>query len=85
MAKGYAKKKGIDYDETCAPTSCASIVRSLVAIAAHHGWKIHQLDIRTAFLNGDLQEEVYVSQPSGFVMHGQEKKACTLHKALYGL
>ncbi|MCO5572616.1 hypothetical protein L7F22_026374 [Adiantum nelumboides] len=68
VAKGYAQQKGIDYDETFAPTSRASTVRSLVAIAAHHGWKVHQLDIKIAFLNGDLQEEVCVSQPSGFVV-----------------
>ncbi|MCO5550786.1 hypothetical protein L7F22_004277 [Adiantum nelumboides] len=74
VAKGYAQQKGIDCDETFAPTSCASTVRSLVAIAAHHNWKVHQLDIKIAFLNGDLQEEVYVSQPSGFVVKGQEQK-----------
>ncbi|MCO5556285.1 hypothetical protein L7F22_009831 [Adiantum nelumboides] len=74
VAKGYALQKGIDYDETFAPTSRASTVRSLVAIAAHHNWKVHQLDIKTAFLNGDLQEEVYVSQPSGFVVKSQEQK-----------
>ncbi|MCO5566892.1 hypothetical protein L7F22_020575 [Adiantum nelumboides] len=85
VAKGYAQQKGIDYDETFAPTSCASTVRSLVAIAAHHNWKVHQLDIKTTFLNGDLQEEVYVSQPSGFVVKGQEQKVCRLRKALYGL
>ncbi|MCO5549929.1 hypothetical protein L7F22_003406 [Adiantum nelumboides] len=85
VAKGYAQKKGIDYDETFAPTSRASTVRSLVAIAAHHNWKVHQLDIKTAFLNGDLQEEVNVSQPSGFVVKGQEQKVCRLRKALYGL
>ncbi|MCO5580873.1 hypothetical protein L7F22_034745 [Adiantum nelumboides] len=85
VAKGYAQQKDIDYDETFAPTSRASTVRSLVAIAAHHNWKVHQLDIKTAFLNGDLQEEVYVSQPSGFVVKGQEQKVCRLRKALYGL
>ncbi|MCO5610442.1 hypothetical protein L7F22_064680 [Adiantum nelumboides] len=85
VAKSYAQQKGIDYDETFTPTSRASTVRSLVAIAAHHNWKVHQLDIKTAFLNGDLQEEVYVSQPSGFVVKGQEQKVCRLCKALYGL
>ncbi|MCO5612518.1 hypothetical protein L7F22_066786 [Adiantum nelumboides] len=74
VAKGYAQQEGIDYDETFALTSCASTVRSLVAIAAHHGWKVHQLDIKIAFLNDDLQEEVYVSQPSAFVVKGQEQK-----------
>ncbi|MCO5560344.1 hypothetical protein L7F22_013956 [Adiantum nelumboides] len=59
VAKGYAQQKGIDYDETFAPTSRASTVRSLVAIAAHHNWKVHQLDIKTAFLNGDLHFLAY--------------------------
>ena len=85
VVKGYAQQKGIDYDETFAPTSRASTVRSLVAVAAYHGWKVHQMDIKTAFLNGDLQEEVYVDQPSGFIQQGQEKKVCRLRKALYGL
>ncbi|MCO5581578.1 hypothetical protein L7F22_035466 [Adiantum nelumboides] len=74
VAKVYAQRKGIDYDETFAPTSRASTVKSLVAIVAHHGWKVHQLDIKIAFLNGNLQEEVYVSQLSGFVVKGQEQK-----------
>ena len=85
VVKGYAQQKGIDYDETFAPTSCASTMRSLVVVAAYHGWKVHQMDIKTAFLNGDLQEEVYVDQPSGFIEQGQEKKVCRLRKALYGL
>ncbi|MCO5547920.1 hypothetical protein L7F22_001375 [Adiantum nelumboides] len=85
VAKGYAQQKGIHYDETFALTSHASTIRSLVAIAAHHGWKVHQLDIKIAFLNGDLQKEVYVIQPSGFVVKGQEQKVCRLRKALYGL
>ena len=61
VTKGYVQQKGIDYEETFAPTSWASTMRTIVAIAAHHGWKVHQLDINIAFLNGDLQEEVYVS------------------------
>ena len=61
VGKGYAQEKGIDFDETFAPTCPVTTVRSICAIAAHRGWNVHQLDIKTAFLNGDLHEEVYVS------------------------
>ena len=60
-------------------------IRLVTAMAAHFGWKVHQLDIKTTFLNGDLQEEVYVSQPPGFAKAGQQHKVCRLKKALYGL
>ena len=61
VAQVFAQQRDVDYDETFAPTSCASTIRSLVTIATHHGWRVHQLDIKSSFLNGDLQEEVYVS------------------------
>ena len=60
-------------------------IRSICALAAHNGWNVHQLDIKTAFLNGDLHEEVDVTQPRGFVQKGEENKVCRLKKALYGL
>ena len=85
VAKGYAQEKGIDFDETFAPTCRMTTIRSICALAAHNGWNVHQLDIKIAFLNGDLHEEVYVSQPRGFIQKGQEKKVCRLKKALYGL
>ncbi|CAM8999306.1 unnamed protein product [Rhodiola kirilowii] len=60
-------------------------VRLLIALAAHEGWRLHHLDVKSAFLNGDLGEEVYVSQPPGFIVKGSEHKVLKLHKALYGL
>src|SRR4051812_39955150 len=60
-------------------------VRLLIALSAHHGWPIHHMDVKTAFLNGDLLEEVYVEQPQGFVVNGKEQKVIRLQKALYGL
>ena len=54
-------------------------------MAAQKGWKVHQMDVKSAFLNGDLQEEVYMTQPPGFEVEGQEHKVCKLIKALYGL
>ncbi|MCO5610037.1 hypothetical protein L7F22_064272 [Adiantum nelumboides] len=85
VAKGYAQQKGIDYEETFAPTCCMTTMHFLCALAAHFGWDVHQSDIVIAFLNGDIFEEVYVTQPRGFVKKGQEDKVCKCHKALYGL
>ena len=62
-----------------------NIIRILVALATSHKWKIHQLDVKYAFLNGDLKEEVYLVQPEGFVQKGQEHLVCKLKKAIYGL
>ena len=79
------KARRVDYEETFAPTCRMTTIRSICALTAHNGWNVHQLDIKTAFLNGDLHEEVYVTQPRGFVQKGQENKVCRLKKALYGL
>ncbi|MCO5587237.1 hypothetical protein L7F22_041184 [Adiantum nelumboides] len=67
VAKGYAHQKSIDYEETFAPTCRMTTVGFLCALAAHFGWDVHQSDIVTAFLNGDIFEEVYVTQPHNFV------------------
>ena len=60
-------------------------IRMLIAIAALYNLEIHQMDVKTAFLNGDLDEEIYMEQPEGFIVPGQEKKVCRLVKSLYGL
>ena len=60
VAKGYAKKEGVDYIETFAPTVKWGTIRALFPLAAENGWKIHHIDIKTAFLNGDLKEDVYL-------------------------
>ena len=85
VAKGYAQEKGIDFNETFAPTCHMTTIHSMCALAAYHGWNVHHLDIKTTFLNGDLHEEVYGTQPHGFVQKGAENKVCRLKKALYGL
>ncbi|KAM2961184.1 hypothetical protein FF1_030791 [Malus domestica] len=85
VAKGYSQKPGIDFNETFAPVARLDTVRTLVALAAQKGWKLFQLDVKSAFLNGVLNEEVYVDQPSGFVIQGKEDKVYRLRKALYGL
>jgi hypothetical protein len=60
-------------------------VRVMIILVAHLSWSVHHMDIKSAFLNGDLREEVYVSQPPGFIVKGQEQNVYKLHKALYGL
>ena len=85
VAQGFRQKKGQDYDETFSPVVRPESVRALVAYAIQKGMLIHQLDIATAFLNGDLEEDVFMTQPEGFTQNGQEKLVCKLNKSLYGL
>ncbi|CAL2249791.1 unnamed protein product [Prunus armeniaca] len=85
VAKGYSQKPGIDYNETFAPVARVDTIRTLIALAAHKEWSLYQLDVKSAFLNGVLKEEVYVEQPQGFVKKDEETKVYKLHKALYGL
>ena len=82
VVKGYAQRQGIDYDEVFAPVARLDTVRLLIALAAHEGWEVHHMDVKSAFLNGDLNEEVYVEQPPGFVKKGNEHKVLRLKKAL---
>ena len=83
VAKGYAQKEGVDYTETFAPTAKWGTIRTLFSLAAQNGWKIHHMDVKTAFLNGDLKEDVYMFQPEGFFVKGKEHKVCKLVKYLY--
>ena len=85
VAKGYVQKHGIDYDEVFAPVARVETIRLVIALAASSSWEIHHLDVKTAFLHGELKEEVFVQQPEGFVIAGQEGKVYKLRKALYGL
>nr|GEX22474.1 zinc finger, CCHC-type [Tanacetum cinerariifolium] len=82
---GFRQKEGIDYFDTYAPVARITTIRLLLALAAIHNLVIHQMDVKTAFLNGDLEEEVYMKQPEGFIMPGNEHKVCKLVKSLYGL
>jgi hypothetical protein len=85
VARGFSQVEGVDYDETFALVARYTLIRAVISIAAEMGWKIHQMDVKTAFLNGLIQEEVYIEQPQGFEVHGRESHVCRLKKALYGL
>ncbi|GJU25946.1 retrovirus-related pol polyprotein from transposon TNT 1-94 [Tanacetum coccineum] len=85
VAKGYAQEEGIDFEESFAPVARLEAVRIFVAHAAHKSFPIYQMDMKTAFLNGPLKEEVYVAQPEGFVDPDHPEKVYLLRKALYGL
>lgn len=85
VAKGYVQESGIDFDEVFAPVARLETIRLLVGLAASHGWETHHLDVKTAFLHGELREDVYVEQPEGFEVKGEEHKVYKLTKALYGL
>ena len=84
VAKGYAQRHGVDFDEVFAPVARIETVRVLLALAAQDGWQVHHMDVKSAFLNGDLSETVYVQQPPGFRV-GDGDKVLKLRKALYGL
>uniref|UniRef100_A0A2N9F059 CCHC-type domain-containing protein n=1 Tax=Fagus sylvatica TaxID=28930 RepID=A0A2N9F059_FAGSY len=85
VAKGFRQREGIDYFDTYAPVARITSIRVLIALASIYKLVVHQMDVKTAFLNGDLDEEVYMDQPEGFVLPGNEKKVCKLVKSLYGL
>ncbi|GJZ06057.1 retrovirus-related pol polyprotein from transposon TNT 1-94 [Tanacetum coccineum] len=85
VAKGYAQKEGIDFEESFAPVARLEAVRLFIAYAAHKSFTVYQMDVKTAFLYGPLKEEVYVNQPDGFVDPYHPDKVYRLKKALYGL
>ena len=85
MAKGYNQEEGINYDETYAPMAWLEAVRLLLAFSCIKGFKLFQMDVKSAFLNGYINEEVFISQPSGFEDHQHPGHVFKLKKALYGL
>jgi len=85
VVKGYAQVAGMDYFETYTPVARLDTIRLVFSIVVQQGWKIFQLDVKSAFLNGYLKEEIFIEQPEGFVVEGHENKVYLLKKALYGL
>jgi hypothetical protein len=85
MARGFSQVEGIDYEETFAPVARYTSICTIIALAASMGWRLHQMDVKRAFLNGEIVEEVYIEQPDGFVIHEQKSHVCRLKKALCAL
>jgi hypothetical protein len=85
VVKCYTQKEDEDLFDTYSPVARLITIRVLLSLAASHGLLVHQMDVKAAFLNGELEEEIYMIQPDGFVVKGQEDKVCKLMKSLYGL
>ena len=85
VARGFSQKEGIDYEENFAPVARYTSIISVLSLAAVMKWKVHQIDVKTTFLNGAVEEEVYVVQPLGFKTHDRKTHLCKLKKSLYNL
>jgi hypothetical protein len=85
VARGFSQKEGINYEETFAPVARYTSIKTIIALAAKMKWKLHQMDVKTAFLNGVIEEEMYIEKPQGFEVEDRKSHVCQLKKALYGL
>eukprot|EP00253_Pinus_taeda_P014154 PITA_14154 len=85
VCKGYAQQEGIDFEETFAPVARLEAIRMFLTLSSFQKFKVFQMDVKSAFLNGDLEEEVYIEQPNGFILGNDPNLVCRLKKALYGL
>lgn len=85
VAKGFKQKPRVYFSETFSHVSLKDSLRVILAIVAHYDLELHQMDVKTTFLNRDLEEEIYMAQPEGFVANGEEQRVCKLKKSIYGL
>ena len=85
VAKGFKQREIVDYFDTYVSVARITSIRLFFALASIHNLFVHQMDVKTAFLNGDLNEEVYIKQPNYFFLKGNENKVCKLVKSLYSL
>jgi hypothetical protein len=83
VARGFSQKKGIDYDETFTPVARYTSIKTIISLASVLGWKLHQMGVKNAFLSGQVEEEVYIEQPQGFMVHRKESHVCKLKKSHY--
>jgi hypothetical protein len=85
IAQGFAQKEGVDYEESFTPVARYSSIQAVMSLATKMGWHVHQMDVKTAFLNVVIEEEVYIEQPEGFEVGDNEIHVCRVRRALYGL
>ncbi|KAL0445007.1 UNVERIFIED_CONTAM: Retrovirus-related Pol polyprotein from transposon RE2 [Sesamum latifolium] len=85
VAKGHTQRPGVDFEETYSPVAMAKSIQILLAIAAWYGYEIWQMDVKMAFVNGFVEEEIFMDQSKGFTVIGEEQKVCRLQKSIYGL
>ena len=78
MTKDFTQREGIYYNEIFSPVSCKDSFRIIMALVAYYDLELHQMDVKMVFLNGDLEENVYMAQPKGFVVEGKERMGCRL-------
>jgi hypothetical protein len=85
VAKGFTQRQGIDYTKTFSSVSCKDSLRIIMMLVAHYDLELHQMDVKTVFLNGDLLENVYMTQSKGFIIKGKEHMGCHMRKSIYRL
>jgi hypothetical protein len=85
VAKDFTQREGIDYTKIFSPVSCKDSLKIIMALVTHYDLELHQMDVKTAFLNGDLLENVYMAQLKGFIVKGKEHMRCHMRKSIYGL
>jgi hypothetical protein len=85
MAKGFTQREGINYTEMFSPVSCKDSLKIIIALVTYYDLELHQMDVKTTLLNGDLLENVYMAQPKGFAVKGKEHMGCHMRKSIYGL
>ena len=83
VAQGFSKRRGVDYEEVFSPVAHLSSIRVLLAFTAENKLQVHQMDVVSAFLNGDLKEEIYMRQPPGYAQPGKEEFVCKLRKSIW--